>query len=131
MSGPFPKSERKESGSCQGLGAFIISSSKRENAEVSFPEHTGIVTGAYCAGQPGGIGKMASTTETGSNINLVIVLGRLQSAMQFLKILYVPETYEESSTVYVQIRGLNSDKSLLQSLLQCCYTEEVQHSQHI
>lgn len=44
---------------------------------------------------------MVSATVTGSDINLVIAWGRLESAVQFLKTSHVPETYDESSTVHI------------------------------
>lgn len=48
----------------------------------------------HCAGKSGGRGEMASATEIGSDINLVIAWGRLESAVQFLKTSHVPKTYE-------------------------------------
>lgn len=86
------------------LRVFIISSSKRENSEVSLPEHLGVVTYAHCAGEPGGRCKMASATKC--DISLVIALGRLANAMQLLIASLVPETYEESCTVYVPLKEI-------------------------
>lgn len=61
-------------------------------------------TNAHWADGTGGSSEMASTTKT--DISLVTPLGRLESGMQLLKAVLVPETCEESSTVYVLLKGL-------------------------
>ena len=55
--------------------------------------------------------------------------------MQLLKALLVPETYKESSTVYVPLkRASNSGKRISEEDPSSCvdiWGEEIKHSQHI
>lgn len=52
-----------------GINNFL---KQKENADVNFPEHAGVVTDAHWEGKPVGRGKMVSATKTDSDINLVI-----------------------------------------------------------
>ena len=63
----------------KGLGYYSLFAPTLGRTEVSFAEHTGLVSDAHCVDLPGDRGKIA--TETGSDINLGKALDRLQGAI--------------------------------------------------
>lgn len=58
-----------------------------------------------------------------SDINWVVGLGRLASAMQLLKASLAPKNYEEPSREYFPLKEIYVGKWVSKSLFQYCYSE--------
>lgn len=64
------------------------------------------MTHAHGVHLQGGRGETASASETSSDINQAISLGRSEITMNLLRASHIPETYEEYPTVDVQSLNL-------------------------